>query len=174
MYYKGRFDPNACRLIKRGSLTAVTFRSATRADLETIVELLVQDELGQTREQADDAVTPAYVAAFETIAADPHNEVIVGEDADGIVGTMQLTFIANLTFQGATRCQIEGVRIAERARGQGLGQEMIRWAVAQARARRCRIVQLTSNKARERAIAFYEQLGFEASHVGFKLYLDPE
>ena len=119
-------------------------------------------------------MTPAYVAAFEAIAADPHNEVLVGEDTDGIFGTMQLTFIANLTLQGTTRCQIEGVRIAERARGHGLGQQMIRWAIDRARTRGCCIMQLTSNKARERAIAFYEQLGFEASHVGFKLYLDPE
>lgn len=148
------------------------FRPAIRADLEAIVELLINDDLGKTREQPDGDVTQAYISAFETIAADPHNEVIVAEDACGIVGTMQLTYIANLTFQGATRCQVEGVRIAERARGQGLGQEMIRWAVDRARDRQCRIVQLTSNKARDRAIAFYEQLGFEASHAGFKLYLD--
>ena len=93
-------------------------------------------------------------------------------DADGIVGTMQLSYIPNLTFQGATRCQIEGVRIADRARGRGLGQTMIRWAIERAEKNGCGIVQLTSNKARERAIAFYEALGFEASHVGFKMYLD--
>ena len=155
-------------------MTAVTFRPAARADLEAIVALLVQDELGWTREQANGAVTAPYITAFEAIAADPHNEVLVGEDTDGIFGTMQLTFIANLTLQGTTRCQIEGVRIAERARGHGLGQQMIRWAIDRARTRGCCIMQLTSNKARERAIAFYEQLGFEASHVGFKLYLDPE
>ena len=78
----------------------------------------------------------------------------------------------NLTFQGATRCQIEGVRIADRARGQGLGQQMIDWAIDRAKENGCRIVQLTSNKARDRAIAFYEGLGFENTHVGFNMYLE--
>lgn len=169
MYYNPAHDAQS-----ETPMIRVTFRPAERGDLETIVDLLVKDELGQTREQAAETLSPAYIAAFEAIARDPGNEVIVAEDPDGIVGTMQLTYIANLTFQEATRCQIEGVRIAERARGQGLGREMILWGIGRAQDRGCRIVQLTSNKARERAIVFYEQVGFEASHIGFKLYLDGE
>lgn len=149
----------------------VTFRPATRDDLDAIVNLLADDDLGQTREAAAGEAPAAYAAAFEAIARDPGNEVIVGADSQGVVGTMQLSYIPNLTFKGATRCQIEGVRIADRARGQGLGQRMIRWAIERAEKKGCRIVQLTSNKARDRAIAFYESLGFEASHVGFKMYL---
>ena len=149
----------------------ITFRPAERVELAAIVALLAQDELGQTRESMETELNPAYIAAFEAIDSDPGNEVIVGIDSDGIVGTMQLSYIPNLTFQGATRCQIEGVRIAERARGGGLGQEMIGWAVLRAQEKGCGIVQLTSNKARDRAIAFYESLGFEATHIGFKMYL---
>lgn len=33
------------------------------------------------------------------------------------------------------------------------------------------IVQLTTDKSRQNAYKFYEQLGFKASHEGFKLYL---
>jgi len=152
--------------------SSVTFRPAQRDELEMIVALLADDELGQTREAEQGSLDPAYISAFEAIERDPGNEVIVGVDADGIIGTMQLSYIPNLTFQGATRCQIEGVRIADRVRGQGLGQQMIRWAVERARENGCGIVQLTSNKARDRAIVFYEALGFQTSHVGFKMYLD--
>ncbi len=98
------------------------FRPAKRDDLEEIVALLAHDELGQTRESQRADLDPAYIAAFVAIERDPGNEVIVGEDAIGIVGTMQLSYIPNLTFQGASRCQIEGVRITGRVRGQG-------WAV---------------------------------------------
>lgn len=149
----------------------ITFRPAQREDLESIVALLAQDALGQTRESMNSDLDPVYIAAFESIARDPGNEVIVGTDSQGIVATMQLSYIPNLTFKGATRCQIEGVRIAERMRGKGLGQKMIGWAVERADKNGCGIVQLTSNKVRDRAIAFYEALGFEASHVGFKMYL---
>ena len=48
---------------------------------------------------------------------------------------------------------------------------MVRWAVDQARARGCHLVQLTSNQARTEARRFYERLGFKASHIGMKLYL---
>ena len=34
-------------------------------------------------------------------------------------------------------------------------------------------VQDEFGRTRERANAFYDQLGFEASHVGFNRYLDP-
>ena len=48
---------------------------------------------------------------------------------------------------------------------------MMEWVFARARERGCRLVQLTSNIARKDARRFYERLGFEASHIGMKLYL---
>lgn len=151
---------------------SILFRPATRDDLEFIVALLAQDDLGQTRESLQETLPSNYIEAFTAINRDPANEVIVGIDANGIFGTMQLTYIPNLTFEGATRCLIEGVRVSDRVQGQGFGRKMFEWGIERARKKGCRIVQLTSNKARDGAIAFYDKLGFEASHVGFKLYLD--
>jgi len=48
---------------------------------------------------------------------------------------------------------------------------LIEWCIARARARGCRMVQLTSDKSRHDAIRFYERLGFVASHEGLKLHL---
>jgi len=48
---------------------------------------------------------------------------------------------------------------------------MIRWAIDDARARGAALVQLTSDARRTDARRFYDRLGFEASHVGFKLFL---
>ena len=48
---------------------------------------------------------------------------------------------------------------------------MIEWAVAYGRAQLCHMVQLTSNRSREDALRFYQELGFEPSHIGFKRYL---
>ena len=45
------------------------------------------------------------------------------------------------------------------------------WVLARARERGCRLVQLTTNAARTDARRFYERLGFQASHIGMKLYL---
>jgi hypothetical protein len=49
---------------------------------------------------------------------------------------------------------------------------MLRWPIEQARARGCRLVQLTTDKRRADALRRYRSLGFQASHQGFKLRLD--
>jgi GNAT superfamily N-acetyltransferase len=88
-----------------------------------------------------------------------------------IVGLLQLTFIPHLTHQGAWRAQIEGVRVAAALRSSGVGGHLFAWAIERARERDCRMVQLTSDKARPDAIRFYQRLGFVASHEGLKLRL---
>jgi len=69
------------------------------------------------------------------------------------------------------RAQLEAIRVHRRYRGGGLGRAMIGWAIGQARRRGCGLVQLTSDKQRTEAHRFYAELGFVASHEGFKLTL---
>ena len=147
-------------------------RIATAADLPAIIALLADDVLGETREDVRDPLPEAYTKAFAAIEADPNNAVIVLEDGEGIAGTLQITLIPNLSLKGLTRCQIEGVRVAGRVQGQGWGRKLIDWATEWARERGCGMIQVTTNRVRPDAYAFYEALGFEASHVGLKLYLD--
>ena len=152
----------------------VIFRDAERADVPAIVALLADDALGSGREvpaEGAEAVDDAYWAAFAMVAGDPRNRVIVADRAGQVVGTLQLTMIAGLSRHGMLRAQIEGVRIAAGGRGQGLGRQMIEWAIAQARQAGCGLVQLTSDKQRPGAIRFYESLGFTATHEGLKLPL---
>lgn len=149
----------------------VTFRAARRDDLTEIVRLLADDDLGQTRERYEDPLPDAYVTAFAAIEADARNELVVAEQDAQVVGCLQLTFMPSLTLQGGERMQIEGVRVDRRWRGHGIGEAMFGWAIERARARGCRLVQLTTNQVRPEAQHFYEQLGFEPTHVGFKLYL---
>ncbi|GAA4238310.1 GNAT family N-acetyltransferase [Actinomadura meridiana] len=149
----------------------MTFREATVDDLPQIVRLLADDPLGATRETPGDEIPDAYFAAFAAIEKDPNNAVIVAEVAGEVAGTLQLTFIPGLTYTGAERAQIEGVRVASSQRGRGLGQEMVTWAIDRARARGCRVVQLTTDRQRPDAIRFYQQLGFRPSHMGMKFHL---
>ena len=149
----------------------VTFRDATLADLPAIVTLLAEDTLGEKREDPSLPLDLAYERAFVTIAANPDQRQIVATRDGAVIATMQLTFIPGIAFRGAWRGQIEAVRVATSLRGGGVGSAMIDWAVAQCRARGCAMVQLTSDKSRDRAHAFYERLGWTRSHEGFKLKL---
>ncbi|MGZ3429624.1 MAG: GNAT family N-acetyltransferase, partial [Polyangia bacterium] len=133
------------------------------------VALYADDKLGAARETP--GALDGYYIAFDEIIGDPNQELIVGELDGVVVGTFQLTYIRQLSHGGGKIAQIEAVRIAAAQRGRGLGGEMMRWAIDQARAAGCDRVQLTSNKERSEAHRFYEQLGFRRSHEGFKLYL---
>lgn len=147
----------------------ILFRKAERRDLPAIVALLADDPLGRLREAVGEVPDAAYEAAFTAIEADPNQFLAVAEDDGEIVGTLQLTFIPGLSRGGAWRGQIEAVRIASGRRREGLGHQIFEWAISECRARGCRLVQLTTDKSRPDAHRFYEDLGFVASHVGYKL-----
>ncbi|GGK81193.1 GNAT family acetyltransferase [Sphaerisporangium melleum] len=148
---------------------SVIFRAARREDVPLIVAMLADDPLGAGRE--GEPTDQVYLDAFQQIDADPRQELIIAEAGGRVVGTMQITFIPGLSRRGAERALIEAVRVDATTRGQGVGRAMIGWAVGRARARGCRVVQLTSDKSRADAHRFYTSLGFVDSHVGFKLTL---
>lgn len=147
----------------------VIFRQATRDDLPAIVGLLADDERGREREAFADPLPDCYWQAFERLEGDPNNEMTVATLDGRVVGYLQLTYIPGLSRQGATRAMIESVRVATDLRGQGIGKRYFSWAIERARARGCGLVQLTSDKSRLEAHRFYGDLGFVASHEGFKL-----
>jgi GNAT superfamily N-acetyltransferase len=145
------------------------YRRATAADLAAIVAMLADDLLGASRENASSAMDDSYRAAFDEIAADPNQFLCVVEDGRRIVGTLQLSFIPGLSRNGAKRGQIEAVRIVSDRRGGKLGEAMFAWAIRECRERGCSLVQLTTDKARSDAHRFYDRLGFEPTHIGYKL-----
>ncbi len=151
---------------------ALLMREAVRDDLPAIVALLADDANGALREDARLPLDPGYEAAFDAIASLPNQDLIVAERDGQVIGTMQLSYLPGLSYRGRWRGQIEAVRIATALRGQGLGSIMIAWAVERCRARGCGMVQLTSMRNRPEAHRFYERLGWERSHYGFKLTLD--
>ncbi|HEU4830129.1 MAG TPA: GNAT family N-acetyltransferase [Gemmatimonadales bacterium] len=151
---------------------AVTFRSARREDLHAVIALLADDPLGATRERLEDPLPDAYLRAFAAIDADPNQDLIVAEQGGRIVGVLQLTFIASLTWQGSARALIEGVRVAAESRGLGIGEALVHESIERARRHGCRIVQLTTDRSRTDAHRFYGRLGFKATHVGMKLHID--
>ena len=149
----------------------LTFRRARAEDLGVIVALLADDPIGRTRESSAAELDSRYAEAFAAIEQDPNQLLAVAERDGQIVGVFQLSFIPGLTRSGMWRGQIEGVRVASAERGTGIGRAMIEWAICESRKRGCGLVQLTSDKRRAGAHAFYEALGFQATHEGYKLPL---
>jgi GNAT superfamily N-acetyltransferase len=150
---------------------SLVVRRAVAADLEAMVDLLADDELGRARELPDRPLAKSYRDAFAEIQRDANAELVVLQHGDEVVGTLQLNFLRGLGLQGARRAQIEAVRIKSSLRGRRLGEFLIRWAIDRARTEGCHVVQLTTNLARTDAHRFYQRLGFRTTHAGMKLAL---
>jgi GNAT superfamily N-acetyltransferase len=144
---------------------SVTFREATRDDVPAVVALLHDDPLGAARESRG---LDRYFAAFDAMIREPGNAIIVGEAEGRIVATYQLTLISGLSRGATRRAQVESVRVAADVRGGGIGHAMMADAEARARAAGCGLMQLTTDASRARARAFYDALGYVASHIGYK------
>jgi GNAT superfamily N-acetyltransferase len=146
----------------------VVVRIAEKGDLAAILDIYAEDELSTSPKPTDLA---PIADAFDAIATDPKAFLYVATLENRVVGTFQMNLLRHLTHGGANVAQIESVAVSRAARGQGIGTEMMRFAVAEARRLGCVRVQLTSQKRRGRAHTFYEALGFERTHEGMKLKL---
>jgi GNAT superfamily N-acetyltransferase len=147
------------------------FRRATEADVPAIIRLLADDMLGSSREALEAESLPQYLNAFRVVDADANQFLLVVDDGTGIVGTLQLTFIAGLARGGLKRGLVEAVRVASDRRGEKIGEAMFAWVLEKCRRESCGIVQLTTDKSRTDAHRFYDRLGFEPSHIGYKIKL---
>ena len=152
------------------AISPVTIRRARRDDVEAIVRMLADDPLGRARERLEDPLPSSYFRAFEALDRDPNIRLVVAEGADGAVaGCLQLCILPGLSSQGAPRGLIEDVRVASRCRSRGIGEQLVQWAVTEARAKDCKLVELLTHHTRVDAQRFYERLGFQRSHVGMTL-----
>jgi len=150
--------------------SSIAIRRAHRDDVGTIVAMLADDPLGSARERIEEPLPPCYFRAFETLERDPNIQLVVAESGDGtVVGCLQLCILPGLSSQGASRALIEDVRVATSCRSRGIGEQLVQWAVAEARARGCKLVELLTHHTRIDAQRFYKRLGFQPSHVGMTL-----
>ena len=151
------------------AIPSVTIRRARRDDVAAIVAMLADDHLGRARERLEHPLPASYREAFERLDADPNITLVVAEEAGRIVGSLQLCILPGLSSQGASRGLIEDVRVASDRRSRGIGEQLVQWAVSEARARGCRLVELLTHQTRVDAQRFYERLGFAKSHVGMTI-----
>jgi ribosomal protein S18 acetylase RimI-like enzyme len=150
--------------------SAITIRRARRDDVGIIVAMLADDPLGGGRERIEDPLPQSYFTAFEALRRDLNILLVVAEDGEGVVvGCLQLCILPGLSSQGASRGLIEDVRVASHCRNRGIGEQMVQWALTEARGRGCRLVELLTHHTRVDAQRFYERLGFARSHVGMTI-----
>ena len=149
------------------AISSITIRRARRDDVGIIVRMLADDPLGSARERLEDPLPPSYFRAFEVLEHASHIQLVVAEDGEGaVVGCLQLCILPGLSSQGASRGLIEDVRVATHCRSRGIGEQMVQWAIAEARAKGCKLVELFTHRTRVDAQRFYARLDFSRAMSG--------
>lgn len=152
-------------------IAATTIREAIFADLAAIIHVFTGDDTGGKGDVWTGETQPLYEAAMRRILASSANTLFVAERAGTVIGTIQVTFIPGLVARGRTRAKLESIHVRPEHRSLGIGAMMVRHALEFARSHGAGIAELTSHRQRPDAHRFYERLGFERTHEGFKLAL---
>ncbi len=136
---------------------------ATRADVAAVVALLS----GSGDADADDPDLAPYEEAFDALDRDPGRFLAVARAGDGrVVATVQLTILPGPALRGATRLQVEGLRVAVGWRRRGVGSALVEWAHEHGRARGA-VVARAGDTAGDGPHRFLARLGYEPDRAGY-------
>lgn len=138
-------------------------RPTAKADIPSILSLYAQLEQGGEITLS----LPEAAKIFQLIESYPNYHIYIAEQSGEALGTFSLAIMDNLAHLGARSGLIEDVVVDDRHRGQGIGKEMMQYAMEVCRQYDCYKVSLSSNLKRERAHAFYESLGFQKHGFSF-------
>ena len=117
----------------------------------------VVEAFGRLIPQLSRSAAPPGQAELDAIVASSANTVLLARSDGTITGAMILVMFPLPT---GLRAWIEDVVVDEAARGQGIGEAMMREALRLARAAGAKTVDLTSRPSRAAAGRLYERLGF--------------
>ena len=131
---------------------------AEPGEAETVARLLVEfrDHCGRAWPSAN-----SFLASVEGLIEQAHTEFLLGTPHDDAppAGVGQLRY-RHSVWMAAEDCWLEDLFVREDARRLGLGSALVTRALAQARERGCRRVELDANEANHAALALYRKLGF--------------
>jgi ribosomal protein S18 acetylase RimI-like enzyme len=127
-------------------------------EAETVARLLIafRDHLG-----CDWPSDNAFLAGVEKLMDDRNTEFVLAapDDDSPPAGVVQLRFRWGIWRAGGD-CLVEDVFVAAHARGKGVARALLELATERARERGCRRMELDVNEANEAGLALYRSFGF--------------
>ncbi|MFC0530975.1 GNAT family N-acetyltransferase [Phytohabitans kaempferiae] len=144
-----------------------TIRIATGGDLEDLLFLLEIMHGKAAKRNARDG----EAELLQTILKQPLRRLLVAEAVQGIVGTVDVLVVHNLSRNMAPWATVENLSVDPTMRRRGIGRALMEEAEAYAQSYGCYKIQLISNDARGPAHALYSGLGYNAHVTGFRKYL---
>jgi GNAT superfamily N-acetyltransferase len=142
-------------------------RKANRDDLKEILTIYAEPDI----DNGNVLDLNNAEATFDKMNYYPDYTLYVAVMDNKIVGSFALLIMDNLAHMGAPSAVVEDVVVNSKWRGQGIGSQMIRFAMDKARQAKCYKLALTCSINRDRAHKFYESLGFEKHGYSFLISL---
>lgn len=98
-------------------------------------------------------------AQLREAARDPGQTVLVAEDEQGICGFIWL--VEEIEYAGTRRGEVAAIHVAGRARGQGVGRQLMEAGEEIFRITGCTTVHLMVTATNAVAVGLYERLGYQ-------------
>jgi ribosomal protein S18 acetylase RimI-like enzyme len=118
----------------------------------------VLDVLQRLVGELSSSAAKPHAAELEQIIGSPVTRLLVARnESDEVVGMLTLALFRIPT---GMRAWIEDVVVDQHARGEGVGEKLVREAIRIAGENGARTIDLTSNRSREAANRMYRKLGF--------------
>jgi GNAT superfamily N-acetyltransferase len=136
----------------------MTIRLATPRDATTLVDLALafRDHLG--RSKPDDA---SFQEGITRILDSPDGEFALGFSGESAVGYALLRYRHSMWCAG-TEATLEDLFVLPSSRGQGIGRDLVGFALERARTRGCASVCLDTNERNEASTRIYRAFGFDS------------
>jgi len=136
-----------------------------KSDVGSLINLYDQLHPG-TDNSVPEAIIPGILDRIEKFGI----RFYVAREEKEIIASCYLCIIPNLSHNGRSVGYIENVITDEKYRRRGIGRELLRRALDEAKTQNCYKAVLESGNARTGAHAFYRALGFdETSHKTFEI-----
>ena len=114
------------------------------------------------------------VEIYNRMLCYPSYRLFVAERNSQIVGTFALLIMDNLAHGGVPSGVVEDVAVLQSFQRQGVGREMMKYAIDVCRERGCYKMTLSTNVHRTGAHLFYESLGFARHGYSYLIELKTE
>ena len=146
-------------------MPTLEIRDARPADAPALAVLL--DQLGYP---APAATVAARLAAYQ----DAGEVALVAARGGGAIVGLATVHVTPVIHRPTPVGRLTMIVVAEGERGGGVGRALVEAAERAVAARGCALIEVTSNRKRADAHAFYERLGYEATSLRFKKSLGPD
>ncbi len=149
-------------------------REATEKDVPRIMDLYQQLSLDPVQPGPPPYKAPPINEArriFRKMSEYPDLHLLVADEMGFVVGTALLAILPGFAHGTSPFAVVEYIVVDEPYRSKGIGKLMMASVKSFAKSAGCYKIMLTSDLRRVRAHRFYEQVGYQASAAGFRLYL---